>query len=147
MTNPMSTAGDLIVGGTGGLATRLALGAAGKFLRSLGSGVMAWFGGVFALTDAATILVDASQGDNFRVTLGGNRTLDNPSNLSDGQVLNYRILQDATGGRTLAYASKYKFPGGTAPVLSTAANAKDFMSCQYDATADTLFCVLNKDFK
>jgi hypothetical protein len=147
MTNPMSAAGDLIVGGTGGLASRLALGTVGQILRSMGSGVAAWFGGVTALTDAATITVDASLSDNFRVTLGGNRTLANPTNLSDGQVLNFRILQDATGSRTLAYGSKYKFPGGTAPVLTTTASAKDFMSCEYDATDDTLYCVLNKDFK
>jgi hypothetical protein len=100
-----------------------------------------------ALTDAATVNVDASLSDNFRLTLGGNRTLANPTNLRDGQVINIRLIQDGTGGRTLAYGSKYKFPGGTAPVLSTAASARDFMSCQYDATADTLFCVLNKDFK
>lgn len=101
---------------------------------------------VFTLTDGATISVDASVADNFRVVLGGNRTLANPTNLRNGQVLNFRIHQDATGSRTLAYGSKYKFPGGTAPVLSTAANSRDFMSCQYDSTDDTLNCVLNKAF-
>lgn len=101
---------------------------------------------VFPLTDAATIDIDASQANNFRVTLGGNRTLANPTNLIDGQVFNIRIKQDATGSRTLAYGSKYKFPGGSAPALSTAANALDFMSCQYDAADDTLICVMNKAF-
>lgn len=101
---------------------------------------------VQALTDGATISVDASLANNFRVTLGGNRTLANPSNLIDGQVLNFRIKQDGTGSRTLAYGSKYKFPGGAAPVLSTAAAALDFMSCQYDSTDDTLVCVLSKAF-
>lgn len=101
---------------------------------------------VAVLTDGATISVDASLANNFRVTLGGNRTLANPTNLIDGQVLNFRIIQDGTGSRTLAYGSKYKFPAGSVPVLSTAAGAKDFMSCQYDSTDDTLFCVLNKAF-
>lgn len=101
---------------------------------------------VVALSDGATILIDASLANNFRVTLGGNRTLGNPLNLIDGQVFNVRILQDGTGGRTLAYGSMYKFPGGTAPVLSTAANALDFMSCQYDAADSTLICVMNKGF-
>lgn len=102
---------------------------------------------VQVLTDGATINVDASLGDNCRVTLGGNRTLANPTNLIDGQVLNFRIIQDGTGSRTLAYGSNYKFPGGTAPVLTTTANAKDFMSCQWDATGGTLFCVMSKDMK
>ena len=37
------------------------------------------------LTDAATIATDASLGNLFRVTLGGNRTLGNPTNPVDGQ--------------------------------------------------------------
>ena len=100
-----------------------------------------WF--VYGLTDATNISVPAGITDSFRVTLGGNRTLSNPTGLYDGQVINIRILQDATGSRTLAYGSKYKFPGG-APALSTAANAKDFLSCQYDTADDTLFCSLIK---
>lgn len=102
---------------------------------------------VVQLTDAATITLDASLANNFRVTLGGNRTLANPTGLIDGQVFNVRIKQDATGSRTLAYGSMYKFPGGTAPVLTTAAGGLDFMSCQYDAADGYLICVTNKDFK
>lgn len=102
--------------------------------------------GVSTLTDAATIAVDASLANNFRVVLGGNRTLGAPSNPTSGQVINIRIVQDGTGSRTLAYNSVYKFPGGSAPVLTTTAGAKDFMSCQYDATDATWFCVLNKAF-
>jgi hypothetical protein len=94
-----------------------------------------------ALTDGATISVDASLSNNFKVTLEGNRTLANPTNLSDGMVLNFRIKQDATGTRTLAYGSKYKWPGGTAFVLSTAAGAVDMISCYYDSTDDVLECV------
>jgi len=101
-----------------------------------------WF--VYVLADGATINVPADITDSFRVTLGGNRTLANPTGLYDGQVINIRIIQDGTGSRTLAYGSKYKFPGA-APTLSTAAGAKDFMSAQYDATDDTLFCSLIKD--
>ena len=99
-----------------------------------------------ALTDAATITVDASASDCFRVTLAGNRTLANPTNLIDGQPLNFRIKQDGTGSRTLAYGTNYKFPGGTVPTLSTAANAEDLLCCVYDSTEGTLFCVLNKAF-
>lgn len=147
MSNPMTASGDIITGGSSGTPQRVAVGSAGQVLRVNGSSTPAWFGGVTTLTDGTTISVDASLNDNFRVTLGGNRTLANPTNLVNGQVINIRIKQDATGSRTLAYGTKYKFPGGTAPVLTTTANAYDFMSCQYDSTDDTLFCVLNKDFK
>lgn len=98
------------------------------------------------LTDAATIFVDASFSNNFRVTLGGNRTLANPSNLVDGQILNFRFKQDATGGRLLGFDTKYKFAGGTAPTASTAANARDFMSCIYDGAEDVMYCSFNKGY-
>ena len=39
---------------------------------------------------------------------------------------------------------EFKFHGGTAGVLSTTANAVDFMSCYYDGLSDTLDCVLNR---
>lgn len=98
------------------------------------------------LTDATNIATDASLGNNFRVTLAGNRTLDNPSNLADGAVLNFRITQDGTGSRTLAYGSKFKWPGGSVPVLSTAAGAVDLICTQYDAGSDTLMGNILKGF-
>jgi hypothetical protein len=86
-------------------------------------------GGVFALTDAATVTVDCSISDGFRWTIGGNRTFANPLAPYDGQVINVRIIQDGTGSRTWTLGSKFKFAGGS-PSLSTAAAAKDFISCQ-----------------
>ena len=80
---------------------------------------------IYALTDAATITPDFSTGNNFSVTLGGNRTLANPTNLTAGQSGMIFVTQDATGGRTLAYGTYWKFPNGAAPLLSTAASAVD----------------------
>ena len=98
------------------------------------------------LTSGASIALDASLSSNFKLTLGVNAALSNPTNLTDGMVLNVRIKQDATGGRTLSYGTMYKWPGGVAPVLSTAANAVDFLSCYYDATDGVLSCNLLKGF-
>jgi hypothetical protein len=81
-----------------------------------------------ALTDAATIAVDLSLSNNFSVTLGGNRTLGNPTNVHAGQAGQIVVKQDGTGSRTLAYASNYKFAGGTAPTLTTTAGATDILS-------------------
>lgn len=100
-----------------------------------------------ALNDGVSITVDAALSNNFKVTLGGNRTLETPSNLADGMVLNFVIKQDGTGTRTLAYGAKYKFPGGTAPALSTTISAVDLMTCMYESAGDILCCVLQKDFK
>jgi hypothetical protein len=79
------------------------------------------------LTDAATIAVDMSTFINAVVTLGGNRTLGNPTNEKVGQTGYIRIVQDGTGSRTLAYGTDWEFAGGTAPVLSTAASAQDML--------------------
>lgn len=86
------------------------------------------------LTDAATIAVDASLGNLFTVTLGDNRTLGNPSNLVAG-FYTFIVKQDATGGRTLAFASAYKFPAGVAPTLSTGANDVDILYGVSDGTS------------
>ena len=97
------------------------------------------------LTDAATVALDVSLGVNSKVTLAGNRTLGNPTNLKSGQSGLISITQDATGTRTLAYASNWKFSGGTAPTLSTAAGSVDLLTWWYDGT--TLFATLGTDFK
>lgn len=84
-------------------------------------------GSVVALTDGATITPDFSAGNNFSVTLGGNRTLANPTNQTAGQSGAITITQDGTGSRTLAYGSNWKFSNGSAPVLTTTANAVDVL--------------------
>ena len=85
-------------------------------------------GSYVTLTDAATVAVDLSLGNNFQVTLAGNRTLGAPTNVVAGQSGVIRVIQDATGSRTLAYNSVYKFPGGTAPTLTTTASAVDLLA-------------------
>jgi len=82
-------------------------------------------GQITALTDATSIATNLALSNNFSFQLGGNRTLADPTNISAGQSGSFFITQDGSGSRTLAYGSKFKFPGGTAPVLSTAANSVD----------------------
>jgi hypothetical protein len=85
-------------------------------------------GTIVALTDGATITPDFAAGNNFSVTLGGNRTLANPTNITAGQSGVIVITQDGTGSRTLAYGNNWKFPSGTAPTLTTAANSVDVIA-------------------
>ena len=77
------------------------------------------------LTDGATITPDFSTFTNFTVTLGGNRTLANPTNVTAGMSGVIYVIQDGTGSRTLSYGSNWKFAGNTAPTLTTTANAVD----------------------
>ena len=85
-------------------------------------------GTITALTDGATITPDFSASNNFSVTLGGNRTLANPTNIVAGQSGVIFVLQDATGSRTLSYGSYWDFPGGNPPTLTTTASAVDLIA-------------------
>jgi hypothetical protein len=95
---------------------------------------------VFVLTDAATITTNANLSNLFRVVLGGNRVLANPTNLVSGKVFRYMIVQDATGSRTLTYGNLFTWPVATAPTLTTTANATDMITCVYDGVAVKLRC-------
>lgn len=76
-------------------------------------------GALSTLTDAGTIALDLSLANNYKVVLGGARTLGVPTNPVAGQTGIIDVWQDITGSRTLAYTWPYIFPGGTAPTLST----------------------------
>lgn len=230
-TNPMTAVGDLIVGGTSGTPTRLALGTSGYVLQSNGttavwasasgtgtvtsvglslpaifsvsgspvtsSGTLTatlatetanyvWAGptsgAAAAPTFRALVLADIPSGvaltasanaftqqqavtpyranitgavsidlsataksNNLHLTLTGNVTSFALTNPVDGAVYNIRFIQDATGGRTFAgFPPAFKFPGGTAPTFSTAANAIDFLSCEYGSTEATYMAVFNE---
>ena len=80
---------------------------------------------IVSLTDAASIAIDFNAGQNFAVQLTDNRTLENATNCVPGQTGSIFVIQDGTGSRTLSFGSNYKFPGGTAPTLSTGASAAD----------------------
>ena len=74
-------------------------------------------GGVVALSDGATIAVDLSTGINFggasgaKLSLGGNRTLSNPTNVKVGQSGIF-AFGATTSTRTLTLGSNFKAPSG-----------------------------------
>lgn len=85
-------------------------------------------GEVSAVSYASTITLDFRTANNFSMTLTGNVTLANPSNISAGQSGVLFITQDGTGSRTAAFGSYWDFSDGTAPTLSTGANAVDMIA-------------------
>lgn len=87
------------------------------------------------LSDGANISWNLNTQQTATVTLAGNRTLDNPTNLVAGGTYLIRVVQDGTGSRTLAYGTAYKFPGGTDPVLTTGSGgAVDLLTFYCDGT-------------
>ena len=84
-------------------------------------------GEISAVSYASTITLDFRTANNFSTTLTGNTTFANPSNISAGQSGVIFITQDGTGSRTAAFGSYWDFSDGTAPTLSTGANAVDMI--------------------
>jgi hypothetical protein len=100
---------------------------------------------IVTVTDAACISVNMALGNNFLVTLAGNRTLKKPVNCTVGQGGNIYLVQDSTGSRTLGYNTAWQFVSATVPSLSTGAADVDMLvyNARSSATIDT---VLLKNF-
>ena len=100
---------------------------------------------ITTLTDATSIVVDFALGNNFLVTIGGNRTLAAPTNAVAGQTGQIYVVQDSTGSRTLAYNSVYQFVSGASPTLSTGASDVDILVYS-TRSATTIDAALLKNF-
>ena len=100
---------------------------------------------ITTLTDAASIAVNFALGNNFLVTIGGNRTLAAPTNAVAGQTGQIYVIQDGTGSRTLSYNSVYQFVSGAAPTLSTGAADVDILVYS-TRSASTIDAALLKNF-
>lgn len=89
------------------------------------------------LTDGATITWDiaGTAKVNGVVTLGAaGRTL-SIINPVQGEIYLIKIIQDGTGSRTITtWPTNTKWPGGTAPTLTTTANRYDIITFYYDGT-------------
>jgi len=100
---------------------------------------------IVSLTDAASVSLSFNNGQNFSLTLAGNRTLSNPTQCVPGQVGSIFIIQDGTGSRTLSYGTSWEFPAGTAPTLSTSAAAVDRLD-YIVRTSTAVQSVLSKEY-
>lgn len=85
------------------------------------------------LTDGANIAWNAEDKPLTTVTLAGNRTLNNPTNVKNGGLYILLVQQDNNNtARTLTYQDTYRFETvGGAPTLSTTAGAIDVLRFIY----------------
>jgi hypothetical protein len=81
-------------------------------------------GTIETLVDGATITPNFGSNNNFTVTISGNRTIANPTNPKAGQS-GVVFIQQGIGSNTISWGTSWRFPSGSAPVLSTAANSVD----------------------
>lgn len=97
------------------------------------------------LSFGSTVTPDFSTGSNFVLTLTGNATLANPINTTPGQYGVLEIIQDSTGGRSLAFGGNYLFVAGAPNTLTQGANAIDFFN-YFVRDSSHIFILENNNF-
>ncbi|MEE3227904.1 MAG: hypothetical protein VX237_02235, partial [Chloroflexota bacterium] len=103
-------------------------------------------GSVDTLTSASTVTIDLANSNNYTCTMAHNITFANPSNSVLGQSGSIFLVQDGTGSRTAAWGSNWDFIGGTAPTLTTAANAVDRIDYIVRVTGGKIHAVFTANY-
>ena len=100
---------------------------------------------IVSLTDGTSVSISFQNGQNFSLTLAGNRTLESPNHSVPGQVGSIFLVQDGTGSRTLSYGANWEFPAASAPTLSTSAAAVDRLD-YIVRTSKAVQSILSKEY-
>ena len=88
---------------------------------------------VVSLADVPTIEVDATTGNDYRVTIAGNRTVATPANPTDGQKITFQVTQGSGGPFTLSWDTGYEFAASLPqPTLSATAGQTDLLGFIYN---------------
>ncbi len=84
----------------------------------------------------ASVTVDVTGRDVFRLTMGASVTALTLTGAVDGQKIVLEVVQDATGSRTMTWPSNVRFGTDiTAAVLTTAASKTDRVGLMYNGAA------------
>lgn len=87
---------------------------------------------------------DASAIDILDFVASGNVTLENPTNLTDGQIVFWKSRQDAVGNREVTLDTMFNIPTSATDPLpwSTGVNIMDLLVAQYDSEKNKLEVVV-----
>ena len=93
------------------------------------------------------IALNFSSGNNFQITLTGNTTLQNPTNIASGQAGVVTIIQGSSGN-TMAFSTGWLYPGGSGstPSLTSTSGAIDLL-VYYTKDASSVSYRLVQDVK
>ncbi|AWJ93855.1 hypothetical protein Sp245p_28975 (plasmid) [Azospirillum baldaniorum] len=99
---------------------------------------------------AGTVSLNLDNANAFQVSLTANVTSISLQNVpASGRLVEIAVqfTQDATGGRTVAWPTSFKWQGGMAPTVSSTANARDILFALTVDGGATWNCSLAKDFR
>jgi len=95
------------------------------------------------ITSGTSIAWDLSANQVARLVLSTNGTMSDASNKVDGAVYILLVTQ-GTGSNTLAWNATYKWPGGTAPTLTTGSAKSDIFT--FISNGTSLFGVASQNY-
>jgi hypothetical protein len=106
------------------------------------------FNGEVANTSSGSITVDWTKGNRQKLTLANSGVTINFTDPPLDSSLSLVITQDASGSKTVStWDSDVKWPNGTAPTLTTTANAIDMISCLYRSSPKMYLCTASLKFQ
>jgi hypothetical protein len=98
------------------------------------------------ISSTASWTPDWDSGNVQTMELTAATTINNPSNIEVGATYIIILKQDGDGNHTVTWGSQYKFPGATAPTLTTGGNKADVITLiAYSSTV--LMCTSVLDFE
>jgi len=83
------------------------------------------------LEDAPSVNWDLASGQVAKLTLGGNRTLANPTSPRDGGTY-ILVVTQGQAAYTLTYGNMFKWPNGVAPVIGSTSGCRNVLTFVYD---------------
>jgi len=90
----------------------------------------------------ADLEVDCAKGNYFKIDMAGDIRLELVNMLPGSYI--FILKQDAVGGHSITYSSKFKFIGTLDGSLSAAGGAVDLLSCIFDG--QNIYAVVLIDF-
>lgn len=99
------------------------------------------------LTSSTSISTDCNIANTFRIQLNHTAvTMNNPTNARGGFTYTWIIEQNVASRTITTWGTKFDWPGGTPPTLSTTVNRVDIVTAIYDATNDRFYCTFQANF-
>lgn len=93
---------------------------------------------------SAIVETDCNRANVFILTLSGNYTLQNPTNLNPGATYIWEFIQDSVGGHILTFDTAFKIPRSAPRTLTTLSGSIDILTGVTDGT--NIYCVLTRDY-
>jgi hypothetical protein len=128
-----NTDGALYFSNESGTKTNLSAAASGAATTAQNAFTAQQFFDDQALTSATTVSWNANTAQVATLALGHNATVANATNHQSGGVYIMRVTQN-TAPKTLAWSTGYKWPGNTAPVMTSTGGAVDIFTFVSDGT-------------